>query len=65
MLLLPTKTTKNGNEVLQWKIWILSTKLDNLDLHPEDEGLLKSPAKKLEGLKTIETDVFILGGGNA
>ncbi|KAH6983533.1 monooxygenase [Ilyonectria sp. MPI-CAGE-AT-0026] len=65
MLLLPTKTTENGNEVLEWKIWILSTKLDNLDLHAEDEGLLKSPAKALEGLKTIETDVFIIGGGNA
>lgn len=65
MLLLPTKTTENGNELLQWKIWILSTKLDNLDLHVEDEGLLKSPAKALEGLETIETDVFILGGGNA
>lgn len=65
MLLLPTKTTENGNEVLLWKIWILSTKLDNLDLHAEDEGLLKSPAKELEGRETIETDVFILGGGNA
>ncbi|KAH7015831.1 hypothetical protein EDB80DRAFT_761691 [Ilyonectria destructans] len=65
MLLLPTKTTENGNEVLQWKIWILSTRLDNLDLHAEDEGLLKFPVKELEGLKTIETDVFILGGGNA
>lgn len=65
MLVLPTKTTENGNEVLQWKIWILSTKLDNLDLHQEDEGLLKSPAEALEGLETIETDAFIVGGGNA
>lgn len=64
-MLLPTKTTENGNKVLLWKIWILSTKLNNLDLHAEDKGLLKSPTKELEGLKTIETDIFIFGGGNA
>ncbi|KAF7553047.1 hypothetical protein G7Z17_g3903 [Cylindrodendrum hubeiense] len=66
MLLLPIKTNvEGGNEVLQWKIWILSTKLEDLDLHPEDETLLQSPGKELEGLETIETDVFIVGGGNA
>lgn len=66
MTLLPVKTQlENGAENLIWKLWILSTTLENLDLHPEDENLLKSPGRQFEGLETIETDVFIIGGGNA
>ncbi|KAH7146126.1 hypothetical protein EDB81DRAFT_933973 [Dactylonectria macrodidyma] len=62
-LLLPVKPDNSG--ALEWKIWIFSTKLDSLDLHPEDETLLQSPGRKLEGVGTIETDVFIVGAGNA
>lgn len=66
MTLLPVKAKlDDGQEALIWKVWILSTVLENLDVHPEDEALLKSPARRLEGLETIETDVFIIGGGNA
>ncbi|KAM5368983.1 hypothetical protein ACJZ2D_009292 [Fusarium nematophilum] len=61
-MLLPVKKDSGA---LEWKIWILSTKLENLDLHSEDESLLQAPGRKLDGLDTIETDVFIIGGGNA
>lgn len=56
---------KNGGEELQWKIWVLSTRLESLDLQPEDESLLKSPRKHLDGAETLETDVLIIGAGNA
>lgn len=58
-MLLPVKT----DDDVQWKIWVLSTCLENLDVHPEDEELLKHPGRKLDG--DLETDVFILGAGNA
>ncbi|KAM6512157.1 hypothetical protein FSOLCH5_009876 [Fusarium solani] len=60
--LLPVKNDKNS---LDWKIWIFNTKLDGLDLYPEDESLLRSPGRKLDDLDDITTDVFIIGGGNA
>ncbi|ROW18112.1 hypothetical protein VPNG_00180 [Cytospora leucostoma] len=64
--LLPVKSQlENGVETLSWKLWILSTILENLDVHPENEALLKSPNRQLEGLEKIETDVFIIGAGNA
>ncbi|KAH7464405.1 hypothetical protein FOXG_17115 [Fusarium oxysporum f. sp. lycopersici 4287] len=62
VLLLPTK---DDNEVVEWKIWVLSTRLENLDIHPEDESLLKSPRKPLDSVHDFSTDVFIIGGGNA
>lgn len=66
MTLLPVKIKlDDGQEKLVWKLWILSTMLENLDRYPENEALLKSPGRTLEGLETIETDVFIIGGGNA
>lgn len=62
ILLLPLK---KDNGSLEWKIWILSTRLEGLDLQPEDETLLKAPGKQLEGVESFETEVFIVGGGNA
>jgi ABC-type uncharacterized transport system involved in gliding motility auxiliary subunit len=50
---------------LEWKIWILSTKLENLDVHPENKSLLQLPGRNLNGMTEIYTDVFIIGGGNA
>ncbi|KAK2130420.1 hypothetical protein NOF04DRAFT_1345115 [Fusarium oxysporum II5] len=50
---------------LEWKIWILSTKLENLDVHPENESLLHLPGRNLSGMTEIDTEVFIIGGGNA
>ncbi|KAF9641523.1 putative flavin-containing monooxygenase protein [Lasiodiplodia theobromae] len=61
ILLLPVK----DNDRTQWKIWIFSTRIESLDIQKEDESLLKNPGRQLDGLQTIETDVFIIGGGNA
>lgn len=60
-MLLPIKV----DGVLSWKIWNLCTKLESLDLQPEDESLLQAPGRSLEGAKLLETDVFVIGGGNA
>lgn len=43
----------------------MSTRLEGLDLQPEDETLLKAPGRQLEGVERFETQVFIIGGGNA
>ncbi|KAI5456708.1 hypothetical protein BGZ63DRAFT_467875 [Mariannaea sp. PMI_226] len=63
ILLWPVKN--EATEAVQWKIWILSTRLVSLDVQSEDESLLQAPSRSLEGLESIETDVFIVGGGNA
>ncbi|KAI1779526.1 FAD/NAD(P)-binding domain-containing protein [Hypoxylon cercidicola] len=66
LILLPTKTESElDQEILQWRIWILSTWIENLDVQVEDESLLRSPGRKLKGVETIETDVIIIGGGNS
>lgn len=66
MLLLPAQVDpENERSAIQWKIWILSTRLASLDVQNEDEELLQSPARQLEDLINFETDVFIMGGGNA
>lgn len=62
VVLLPVK---GANETVEWKIWVLSTILKELDLHKENETLLHSPGKQLGGIESFETDVFIIGGGNA
>ncbi|RKL37179.1 hypothetical protein BFJ72_g7835 [Fusarium proliferatum] len=62
IVLLPVESDQGK---LEWKIWILSTKLENLDVHPEDESLLQTPGRNLNGMTEIDTDVFIIGGGNA
>lgn len=61
MLLLPIKE----NNVLSWKIWNLCTGLTSLDMLPENESLLQAPGRSLNDQKTLETDVFVIGGGNA
>ncbi|GKT66337.1 flavin-containing monooxygenase protein [Colletotrichum tofieldiae] len=65
LLLLPSKTKGGIVGAVSWKIWVLSTRLGNYDFHPEDVYLLQGPAKPLSGLKTFETDVLIIGGGNS
>jgi hypothetical protein len=51
---------------VEWKIWTLSTWLCGFDMYPEDERLLRSPSK-VHSLKEdqLNTDVLIVGGGNA
>lgn len=61
MLLIPVKT----GEVLEWKIWVLSTWLEGLVDYPEDVKLLQKPKQDLGDRKNVNTDVFIIGGGNA
>lgn len=61
-MLIPVESSKGS---LEWKIWILSTKLENLDVHPENESLLHLPGRNLSGMTEIDTEVFIIGGGNA
>ncbi|PSR84239.1 hypothetical protein BD289DRAFT_368848, partial [Coniella lustricola] len=50
-----------------WKIWTLSTWVDSLQAFPEDLEALKAPGRDLraEAEEKLETDVLILGGGNA
>lgn len=59
VLLLPIKI----DDTVKWKIWVLNTRLEDLDVHPEDELLLRQPGRKLDG--DLETEVFIIGAGNA
>ncbi|KAI0176008.1 monooxygenase [Hypoxylon sp. FL1284] len=66
IILLPTKSEGTPSKnTLEWKIWVLTTWIDNLDVQGEDEALLKSPGRKLDGAEPIETDVLIVGGGNS
>ncbi|KAF5715464.1 K+ transport flavoprotein [Fusarium mundagurra] len=62
IVLLPFESNQGK---LEWKIWILSTKLENLDVHPENESLLQLPGRNLSDMTKIDTGVFIIGGGNA
>lgn len=61
MCLLPVR----HDGTVEWKIWALSTWVESLSAHPEDERLLRCPGRDLDGLEHIETDVFIIGGGNS
>lgn len=61
-MLLPTERT---NKKVEWKIWVLCTILKSFDIQAEDEKLLLSPRREISGIKELEVDVFIIGGGNA
>lgn len=54
-----------SRDTVEWKIWVWVTVLNRFEVYPEDESLLRSPGRSLNGLATVETDVFIIGGGNA
>lgn len=56
---------KGANETVEWKIWVLSTILKELHLQKENETFLHSPGRQFGGIESFETDVFIIGGGNA
>ncbi|KAF6825245.1 flavin-containing monooxygenase [Colletotrichum plurivorum] len=67
LILLPvTSETADGQPTLEWKVWILSTTLEKLEDHPEDTRLLtaRGQSPELDGSHVIQTDVFIIGGGN-
>lgn len=49
-----------------WKVWVLSTWVDELKAFPEDVAGLKAPGRTFaEDEEVIETEVFIIGAGNA
>lgn len=54
----------DGDEVL-WKIWSLSTWLEGFEEYPENVKKLKAAGRDLQDVEHIDTDVFIIGGGNA
>ncbi len=61
IILLPVKI----DEIVHWKIWILTTWAEQLTQNPEDKKLLLAPGRDLDGSNSIETDVLILGGGSS
>ncbi|KAL9114866.1 MAG: hypothetical protein Q9227_001109 [Pyrenula ochraceoflavens] len=64
MILLPVKAGGVEGSVC-WKIWILSTWVENLVNQPEDETLLLAPSSQLYDAETIATDVLIVGAGSS
>lgn len=56
---------QSGTKDPIWKIWTMSTKLDYLHGLFEHRDLLYAPCQPLSHHETFETDVFIVGGGNA
>ncbi|KAJ5621936.1 hypothetical protein N7528_005168 [Penicillium herquei] len=61
VIILPEEE-ENG---LVWKIWSMATWIDDFELYPQNEALLRIPGRNLVDVEEIETDVFIMGGGNA
>lgn len=61
MILLPLKI----GEALSWKIWVLSTWVDRIVQHQENETLLSSAGRDLNGVETIQTAVFIVRTGSS
>ncbi|KAG8157406.1 hypothetical protein KVR01_012790 [Diaporthe batatas] len=50
---------------IKWKIWTLATWLEDYTDWPENQDLLTAPGRKLDDVEHIDTDVLIVGGGNA
>jgi len=61
MLLLPVQS----EGVVSWKMWVLSTWVEQLVQHPEDETLLLAPGRNLDGVEEVQTDVLIVGAGTS
>jgi hypothetical protein len=61
MLLLPVASEGS----VFWKIWILSTWVEQLTHHPEDEAKLLAPGRNLTGVDKTEVDVLIVGAGSS
>lgn len=65
MMLLPVYPNGEKGEV-DWKIWVLSTWLVDLDNFLPDEGRLTAPSNvpSLARQDKFETDVLLVGAGN-
>lgn len=53
------------SDAVVWKIWSLSTWVDSFDEYPEDQNKLKAAGRDFNNAEHMETDVLIIGGGNA
>ncbi|KAJ5737022.1 monooxygenase [Penicillium malachiteum] len=63
VLFLPV--VQEGTDSIIWRIWILSTRLETLGSHVEDQESLKAPRRELDNAVDFETEVLIIGGGNS
>ncbi|KAI0473870.1 FAD/NAD(P)-binding domain-containing protein [Xylariaceae sp. FL0804] len=65
-LLLPIQArSPDGGKGLRWRIWILTTWLEELRPQAENEDRLQLPGRDLSSAEAFDTDVLIIGGGNA
>ncbi|KAK1658747.1 hypothetical protein BDP55DRAFT_564527 [Colletotrichum godetiae] len=65
IILLPQKPRGEYGGSASWKIWVLSTRLEDFVFHPENLSLLRGSAKQLGIHEQLETEVIIIGGGNS
>lgn len=56
---------KGDDGEVTWRIWSLSTWLEALSEYPPDLTKLRAAGRDFKTLEHIDTDVFIVGGGNA
>lgn len=64
MVLLPMKSEEIG-DAISWKIWVLSTWVEQIGQQPENEKLLLTPGRDLNVTDPMETDVFIVCAGSS
>jgi hypothetical protein len=64
MILLPVPSNQKDVSVI-WRIWVLSTWAESVSQFPEDQRLLQTPGKPLDGPHPIQTDVVIIGAGSS
>ena len=61
VVLLPVKV----NDGITWKVWVLSTWVEELVDNPEDENLLSLSGPNVTDGAIVETDVVIVGAGTS
>jgi hypothetical protein len=61
MVLLPVNT--DGDET--WKVWVVSTWVEDLAQYPENRELLRLPGKCLNEQDIVATDVLVIGAGTS
>ncbi|CAI6340469.1 unnamed protein product [Periconia digitata] len=61
IVLLPVK----ANDGITWKVWVLSTWVEELVDNPGDKNLLSLPGPNVTDGAVVETDVVIIGAGTS
>lgn len=64
ILLIPVKGEKD-EDLESWKIWVLSTWVEDLKYFPINEDTLTTAGRDFTTDSVIETDVCIIGAGSA